>query len=112
MPEPLLLERMENFSRIRIVERVGQWPRTKGVAKVKNANELFQTAGVPKEPYVPYVPNKQTDPVLQWFRNLPGELIVGEKGLYEFLELDDDDNHEFSRGQINAWQEHFVLVLD
>ena len=107
--ELLQFERMENFSRIRTIERVGKWSKAKSVVDVKNTAGLVQT---PNVHYVPYVPNDQTDPVFQWFCNLPGEPIVDEETLYQLLTLDDDDNHEFSRSIVGCWQEDFMSGLD
>ena len=100
--ELLQFECMENFSRIRTIERVGKWSKAKSVVDVKNTAGLVQT---PNVHYVPYVPNDQTNPVFQWFCNLPGEPIVDEETLYQLLTLDDDDNHELPRSIVGCWQE-------
>lgn len=119
MADSVLAERMENFARIKVAERVGQWPRQKRVTESNKTKEREKEIPFSEKAYVPYAPDKDTDPVLRWFRNVglqdstSGDYkpIFDEEMLYQLLEMDDDDNHDFSRSLVNEWERQFVSTL-
>lgn len=123
-------ERMENFTRVRIVEIIGAWSKLRSrepihpMSKVdsfkvndameivngKGVGELLQTGDGSNDEH--YILDVQSDPVLQWFRNLSRQGIIDIEGLCQMLEMDDDDNHDFSRSMYLGWRDDCVSRFD